>query len=102
MIEINGRQFSGTVLKNDESELIVSIIATDTVQDMCLAMTNVKTVIETTVDGTNSIAVNMATHINASVNGIYTVTFSKRLTIIEEMSKAIDDLLVMVLGGSNV
>lgn len=99
MIEINGRRFSGAVIRNDESELIVSIVAPDTVNDICIAMTGVKSVTEITDGGTNVIAVNIATHINVSGNGIYTVTFSKRLTFIEEMNEAIDKLLVMALGG---
>ena len=99
MIEINGRQFSGAVIKDDDSELIVSIVASDTIPDLCLAMDGAKSVTETTTGGSNVISVNTATHINQSGNGIYIVTFSKRLTVIEEMSKAIDDLLVMVLEG---
>lgn len=103
MIEINGRSFSGSVVKNDESELIVSIIATDTMPDLCLAMNGVKTVTETTAGGSNAFSVNMATRINATGTGIYTVTFTKRLSVIEEMSQAIDTLLVMALeGDSNV
>lgn len=97
MIEINGRSFSGSVVKNDESELIVSIIATDTMPDLCIAMKSVKVVTETNSGGSNAIAVNMATHINSAGNGIYTITFTKRQTFIEEMSNAIDELLVMVL-----
>lgn len=97
MIEINGRSFSGSVVKNDEAELILTIITTDTLQDLCMAMTGVKSVTVSTVDGSNVIAVNIATHINMSGNGIYTVTFTKRQTFIEEMSNAIDELLVMVL-----
>lgn len=97
MIEINGRTFSGSIVKNDESELIVSIISSDTMPDLCLAMSGVKTVTETNAGGSNAIAVNMATHINSAGTGIYTVTFTKRMTVIEEMSNAIDQLLVMLL-----
>ena len=102
MIEINGRSFSGSVVKNDESELIVSVITTDTMPDLCLSLNGVKTITETTAGGSNAIAVNTATHVNAAGNGIYTITFSKRLSIIEEMSNAIDELLVMLLEKNNV
>lgn len=103
MIEINGKSFSGSVIKNDEAELIVSVISEFTMPDLCIAMTGVKTVTETTQGGSNAISVNSATHINSAGNGIYTITFSKRLSVIDEMSNAIDSLLVMVLeGGANV
>ena len=97
MIEINGHSFSGSVVKNDESELIVSIITTNTMPDMCLVLNDVKAVTEITEGGTSVIEVSRATHIGATVKGVYTITFSKRLTVLEEMSEAIDRLLLMAL-----
>lgn len=97
MIEINGHSFSGSVVKNDEAELIVSLITTNTMPDMCLVLNDVKTVMEITEGGTSAIEVNRATHIGSTVKGVYTITFSKRLTVLEEMSEAIDRLLLMAL-----
>ena len=97
MITINGKTYSGAVIRNEDTELIVSISTADTMQDLCLAMNDVKTVTETNEGGTNVINVNNAVSINQSVKGIFTITFSKKLTVIQEMSQAIDDLLVMVL-----
>ena len=97
MIEINGHSFSGSVVKNDESELIVSVITTNTMPDMCLILTDVNSVTETTQGGTSVIEVNRAPYIGASVKGVYTITFSKRLSVMDEMSEAIDRLLLLAL-----
>lgn len=97
MIDFNGHSYSGSVVKDDESELIVTVITNDTMPDMCLALNGVKSVVETTEGGSHAIYVNTATSITAAAKGIYNITFSKKLNIIDEMSMAIDDLLVMVL-----
>lgn len=99
MIEFNGRSFSGSLIKNDESELIVVIYADVTLPDLCLALNGVKTVTETTEGGSASYDVNIATNVSTTVKGIFTITFSKKLTVYQEMSQAIDALLVMALEG---
>ena len=102
MIEFNGKQYSGRILKNDAEELVVSICSNDLIQDICLVLNGVKTVTETTEGGSTAYNVNTATNIGNTVNGIYIITFTKKLTIIEEMSNTIDELLLIALGGSNV
>lgn len=97
MIEINGKKYSGAVIRNEENELIVSINTIDTLQDLCLAMNDVRTVTETNNGGTNVHNVNNAVAINQSVKGVFTITFSKKPTVIQEMNQAIDALLVMML-----
>ena len=97
MIEINGHSFSGSVIKNDDAELIVSVITTNTMPDMCLILNDVKSVTEITEGGTSVIEVNRATHIAGTVKGVYTITFTKRLSVLEEMNEAIDRLLLMAL-----
>lgn len=97
MIEINGNTYSGSVIKNDEAELIISVISTNTMPDMCIALNGVKTVSVITEAGTSVIGVTRAVYIGESVKGVYTITFSKRLTVMEEMSEAIDRLLLMAL-----
>jgi hypothetical protein len=100
MIEFNGKEYSGAIIKNDDSELIVSIMTVESMQDICIALTGVKTVTETQLDGTSvSYSVNNAVQVNASAKYCYTITFSKALTVIEELSEAIDRLLVMALEG---
>lgn len=99
MIEFNGRSFSGSLIKNDESELIVVIHADVTLPDLCLALNGVKTVTETTEGGSAAYDVNIATNVSTTVKGIFTITFSKKLTVYQEMSQAIDALLVMALEG---
>lgn len=97
MIEVNGKQYSGAVIKNDESELVVSVCSNDSLQDMCLAFNDVKDVAEIIDGSSNVYHVNTAIQISSGIKGIYTITFSKKLTIIQEMSEAIDKLLLMVL-----
>ena len=101
MIEFNGKQYSGSIVKDDSEELIVSISSNEMLPDICLAVDNVKTVVETTVGGSTAHNVNKATYIGSTIKGVYTITFTKKLTVMEEMNKAIDDLLVMVLEGDN-
>ena len=100
MIEFNNKQYSGSIVKNDSDELIVSICTNDTLPDICLALNGVKTVTETTEGGSTAYTVSTATNVGASLKGVFTITFTKKQTIIEEMSNAIDELLVIVLGGN--
>ena len=97
MIGFNGKQYSGAVVRDDDTELIVTVSTADTLQDLCLSLNDVKTVTETNNGGTFVYNVNMATNVGVAMPGVYTIKFSKKLTIIEEMNKAIDDLLVLVL-----
>lgn len=97
MIEINGKQYSGAILKNDDTELIISVYSNDSLQDMCIAFDNVKEVTEITTGNSNVIHVNAAIQIGSGIKGVYTITFSKKPTIIQEMSEAIDKLLLMAL-----
>lgn len=97
MIEVNGKQYSGAVLKNDDSELVISIYSSDSLQDMCIAFDNVKEVTEISNGVSNVIHVNTAVQISSGIKDVYAITFSKKQTIIQEMSEAIDKLLLMVL-----
>ena len=99
MIEFNGKQYSGSIIKNDSEELVVSICSNELIPDICLALNGVKAVTETNDGGSTVYNVNTATNVSNTLKGIFTITFSKRLTVIQEMSQAIDDLLVMVLEG---
>lgn len=100
MIEFNGKSYSGAIIREDDDELVAVINAIETLQDLCVILTDVKTVTETLIDGTqNTHAVNNARQITATGKNCYTVTFSKRLSILEEMNQAIDSLLVLALGG---
>lgn len=99
MVEFNGKQYSGAVVRDDDTELIVSISTTDTLQDLCLALNDVKSVTEIKNGGTSVYRVNMATNVGVAMQGVYTIKFSKKQTVIEEMNEAIDKLLLMALGG---
>lgn len=97
MIEFNGKQYSGSVVRDDETELIVTVSTSETVQDVCLALNNVKTVTEVNNGGTFVYNVSTATNVGVAMQGVYAIKFSKKQTVIEEMNEAIDKLLLMVL-----
>ena len=97
MIEFNGKQYSGSVVREDDTELIITISTQDSLQDVCLALNNVREVIEVNSDVTSVHNVNNATNVGVAMPGVYAIKFSQRLSIIEEMNEAINDLLVMVL-----
>lgn len=99
MIEFNGKQYSGAVVRDDDTELIVTVSTADTLQDLCLALNGVKSVTEINNGGTFVYNVNTATNVGVAMQGVYTIKFLKKQTMIEEMNEAIDKLLLMVLGG---
>lgn len=99
MIEFNGKQYSGSVVREDETELIVTVSTADTLQDLCLALNGVKSVTEINNSGNFVHNVSTATNVGVAMQGVYTIKFSKKQTVIEEMNEAIDKLLLMVLGG---
>ena len=99
MIKFNGQTFSGSIIKNDESELIISIYAVAEMNDILTALNGVKTVTEIVGETESIYGVNTATSVHVAVKGVYNITFSKRMTIIEEMNNAIDQLLLMALEG---
>lgn len=100
MIEFNGKSYSGSVLQNDESRMIVNILTVDSLQDVCLALTGIKTITETKNDGSVvSYNVNNAVQVSSPFKDYYAITFSKQPTVIEELSNAVDSLLVMMLEG---
>ena len=64
---------------------MISLYSSDSLQDMCLAFDSVKEVIEVTNGNSNVIQVNTAIQINSGIKDVYTITFSKKPTIIQEM-----------------
>ena len=63
-------------------------------------LTNVDSVTETIINGEPVIyAVRDAVQITSSAKNCYTIVFTKRLSEIEEMSNAINALLVAMLEG---
>ena len=97
MIEFNGKQYSGAVVREDDTELIVTISTQDSLQDVCFSLNNVKAVMDVNSDVTSVHHVNGATNVGIAMPGVYTIKFSKKLSVIEEMNEAINELLVMVL-----
>lgn len=97
MIEFNGKQYSGAVVREDDTELIITVSTQDSLQDICLSLNNVKAITEVNSGVTSVHNVNGATNVGVAMPGVYTIKFSKRLSIIEEMNEAINELLVMIL-----
>lgn len=100
MIRFNGHEYSGNVVYENEDELVVSIYTLDTIQDICINLNNVKTVYSITETGVEvAHNVNIASSVVNTGRSIFTIKFGKKLTFLEEMSSAIDSLLVMALEG---
>lgn len=103
MIEINGKSFSGAIVKNDDAELIVNICAVETLQDLCLILTGVKSVTETQPNIDPIVySVTNAVQISTIAKNVYAITFTKKASEIEELSNVVDKLLVMMLEKKNV
>lgn len=100
MIIINGNNYSGHVIHDDEDTLLISIYTISTLTDLCVALNNVTEVEEELLDGTSKIyVVNRASNISSTGSNVFNITFQKKRPLIEEMNAAIDSLLVMVLEG---
>lgn len=100
MIEFNGHSYSGNIIREDGDEIVASIYSVETLQDICIALTDVKSITESVLNGaTSTHKVTAASHVARTANNCYTVTFSKKRDEIEALNEAIDSLLVMVLEG---
>lgn len=100
MLVINEKEYSGAVVKADENELVTTVSTNETLFEVCHAMDGATSVTEIGIDGAEkAYMVNNATRVMESVPGVYVVVFSTKPTVLQEMSNAIDELLVMVLEG---
>lgn len=100
MITINGNNYSGSIIRNDESVLVISIYTLLTLPDLCIAMNDVSEVSETDISGNTTVyAVYRTSEISNTRESTFTIVFQKGKPMIEEMNDAIDALLVMVLEG---
>ena len=106
MITINGRSYSGNVVTSNSEMLAVMIHTIDTFQDV---LTNTQDVNQVT-DTDNQIVYNVTGAVRANVidNGVYYIVFSCKPSVFQEMQNrikqqddAIDDILVMLLGGND-
>lgn len=100
MIEFNGHSYSGSVVSVDENELRVLINAVDSMNDICLSLNGATSVKSEQLNGEEvTYTVTMATTVSAVAPNTYLITFLRKPTVMQEMSNAIDALLVMVLEG---
>lgn len=100
MIIINNRSYSGSVVSQDDRELKVLINAVDSIDDICLALNGVKTVIDRQQNDQETVyTVNTALTVSTVAPNTYIITFLTKPTAMQEMSNAIDALLVMMLEG---
>lgn len=100
MIIINNRSYSGSVVSQDDRELKVLINAVDSIDDICLALNGVKTVTDRQQNDQETVyTVNTALTVSTVAPNTYIITFLTKPTAMQEMSNAIDALLVMMLEG---
>lgn len=104
MVSINGREYSGSVVSRNAETLTVMLFTSDSFQDILANTLNVNQV----ADENSVYNVTGAVRANVVDDGVYYVVFSCKPSILQEMQEkiknqdnAIDDILVMLLGGSN-
>ena len=104
MIKINGREYSGNVVNSDDETLTVMLFTSDSFQDVLANTQDVNQV----SDEQTTYNVTGAMRANIIENGVYYLVFSCKPTVIQQLEQklqqqdnAIDDILVMLLGGSN-
>lgn len=100
MIEFNGHSYSGSIVSHDDNELKVLINTVYSMDDICLSLNGVTSVNNTQQNGeTETYTVTTATTVSRVAQNTYMITFLTKPTVMQEMSSAIDALLVMMLEG---
>ena len=105
MITINGKSYSGSVLTANSDMLAVTIFTVESFQDVLANTLNVNQITDT--DNQRVYNVTGAVRANVIDNGVYYIAFSCKPSAFQEMQnriqqqdEAIDDILVMLLGGN--
>lgn len=104
MITINDRTYSGSVITANEEMLTVVISTADTFQDVLANTLHVDQVADSETQAVYKVT--DAVRANVIDKGTYYIVFSCKPSVLQEMENrilrqdsAIDDILVMLLGG---
>lgn len=101
MIKINDVTYSGSIVpSHDDNKINVMLNTVSTIQDLSIALDNADKIIEIDFSGAETeYTVNNIMSISRVADNVFLATYSTKMTVIQEMSNAIDSLLVMVLEG---
>lgn len=103
MITFGKKEYSGQIASVSDNKIVAVINTVDTLQDVCAALDGIKEITETTQDGTKkTYAITSANAVFANTRTIYTIELLTKPTYLQELSNAVDALLVMVLEKKNV
>ena len=100
MIIIGNKEYSGSIASVTEDRLVAVINTVDSLQDVCTTLDGAKEVTEVLQDGTRKrYAITTAVSVYANTKTVYTIELLTKPTYLQELSNAVDALLVMALEG---
>ena len=103
MITFGKKEYSGSIVSVTEDKIVAVINTVDTLQDVCAALDGITEITETVQDGTQkTYAITSANAVFANTRTVYTIELLTKPTYLQELSKAVDALLVMVLEKKDV
>ncbi len=100
MIIFGNKEYSGSIASVTDDRIIAVINTVDSLQDVCTTLDGAKEVTEVLQDGTRkTYAVTTAVSVYANTKTVYTIELLTKPTYFQELSNAVDALLVMALEG---
>lgn len=100
MIIFGNKEYSGSIASVTDDRIVAVINTVDSLQDVCSTLDGVKEVTEVLQDGTRkTYAVTTAVSVYANTKTVYTIELLTKPTYLQELSNAVDALLVMALEG---
>ena len=100
MIIFGNKEYSGSIASVTDDRIVAVINTVDSLQDVCSTLDGVKEITEVLQDGTRkTYAVTTAVSVYANTKTVYTIELLTKPTYLQELSNAVDALLVMALEG---
>lgn len=100
MIIIGNKEYSGSIASVKDDRIVAVINTVDSLQDVCTTLDGAKEVTEVLQDGTRkTYAITTAVSVYANTKTVYTIELLTKPTYLQELSNAVDALLVMALEG---
>lgn len=100
MIIIGNKEYSGSIASVTDDRIVAVINTVDSLQDVCTTLDGAKEITEVLQDGTRkTYAITTAVSVYANTKTVYTIELLTKPTYLQELSNAVDALLVMALEG---
>ena len=100
MIIFGNKEYSGSIASVKDDRIVAVINTVDSLQDVCTTLDGAKEVTEVLQDGTRkTYAITTAVSVYANTKTVYTIELLTKPTYLQELSNAVDALLVMALEG---